>query len=228
MRLPLFLLAPVALTLAACDRPDDAVSPDLANKSVKPAGFQTAQPSLVRSLLPQASLKPLLTVGDPLPGQESNPDPEQRVWAPIPDGLGAFLGANGLVLFANHEISSSGVDGQFAYSKVSRLEIDPASLQITAGSYAITGKDAASLFQRLCSATFIGSQEGFTDGWLHNGVYRTLEQVVDFYDRGGGAGIGIDLPNQTLPADRLKLTRTERRELIAFLQSLTDTSRARP
>ncbi|HET7241294.1 MAG TPA: hypothetical protein VFI77_09040, partial [Gemmatimonadales bacterium] len=46
--------------------------------------------------------------------------------------------------------------------------------------------------------------------------------------RGGGAGIGIALPNQTLPADRLKITRTERRELIAFLQSLTDTSRARP
>jgi len=63
---------------------------------------------------------------------------------------------------------------------------------------------------------------------MHNGVFSTLSQVVDFYDRGGGAGIGIDLPNQTLPADRLKLTRTERRELIAFLQSLTDTSRARP
>jgi cytochrome c peroxidase len=67
-----------------------------------------------------------------------------------------------------------------------------------------------------------------TAPYMHNGVYRTLEQVVDFYDRGGGAGIGIALPNQTLPADRLKLTRTERRELIAFLQSLIDTSRARP
>jgi cytochrome c peroxidase len=63
---------------------------------------------------------------------------------------------------------------------------------------------------------------------MHNGVYRTLGQVVDFYDRGGGAGIGIDLPNQTLAADRLELTRTERRELIAFLQTLTDTSRVRP
>jgi hypothetical protein len=186
MRVPLFLLAPAALTLAACDRPDDAVSPDFANKSVKPAGFQTAQPSLVRSLLPSASLKPLLTVGDPLPGQESNPDPEQRVWAPIPDGLGAFLGANGLVLFANHEISSSGVDGQFAYSKVSRLEIDPATLQVTAGSYPITGKDAASLFQRLCSATFIGSQEGFTDGWFFTGEESTT---------GGAQGIQLAVSN---------------------------------
>jgi len=67
-----------------------------------------------------------------------------------------------------------------------------------------------------------------TAPYRHNGVYRTLHQVVDFYDRGGGAGIGIALPNQTLPADRLKLTSTERRELIAFLQTLTDTSRAGP
>ncbi len=45
-----------------------------------------------------------------------------------------------------------------------------------------------------------------TAPYMHNGVYRTLEEVVDFYDRGGGAGIGIDLPNQTLPPDKLNLT----------------------
>jgi cytochrome c peroxidase len=67
-----------------------------------------------------------------------------------------------------------------------------------------------------------------TAPYMHNGVYRTLEQVVDFYDRGGGAGIGATLPNQTLPTDRLELTRRERRELIAFLGTLTDTSRGRP
>ncbi len=30
-----------------------------------------------------------------------------------------------------------------------------------------------------------------TAPYMHNGVYRTLEQVVDFYDRGGGAGLGV-------------------------------------
>jgi len=38
-----------------------------------------------------------------------------------------------------------------------------------------------------------------TAPYMHNGVYSDLEQVMDFYNRGGGAGIGIALDNQTLP-----------------------------
>ncbi len=63
-----------------------------------------------------------------------------------------------------------------------------------------------------------------TSPYMHNGVYRTLEQVVDFYDRGGGAGIGIALPNQTLSDRPLHLSRDEGRALIAFLRTLTDSS----
>ena len=63
-----------------------------------------------------------------------------------------------------------------------------------------------------------------TAPYMHNGVYRTLDDVVDFYDRGGGAGIGLDLPNQTLPPDSLHLSRTEKRSLVAFMRALTDTS----
>lgn len=63
-----------------------------------------------------------------------------------------------------------------------------------------------------------------TAPYMHNGVYATLEQVVDFYDRGGGAGIGIELPNQTLPTTPLRLTEQEKRSLVAFMRSLTDTS----
>ena len=47
---------------------------------------------------------------------------------------------------------------------------------------------------------------------MHNGVYRTLEDVVDFYDRGGGAGIGIELPNQTLSPEPLRLSAREKRD----------------
>ncbi|HYW31245.1 MAG TPA: cytochrome c peroxidase [Gemmatimonas sp.] len=65
-----------------------------------------------------------------------------------------------------------------------------------------------------------------TAPYMHNGVYRTLEEVVDFYNRGGGAGIGISLPNQTLPADSLGLSRAEQRALVRFMRALTDTSGA--
>lgn len=66
-----------------------------------------------------------------------------------------------------------------------------------------------------------------TAPYMHNGVYRTLESVVDFYNRGGGVGIGIALDHQTLPSDTLGLTAREQGALVSFLGALTDTSRVR-
>jgi cytochrome c peroxidase len=62
-----------------------------------------------------------------------------------------------------------------------------------------------------------------TAPYMHNGVYPTLDQVVDFYDRGGGEGIGAKVPGQTLPDSRLNLTVEEKRALVAFMGALTDT-----
>lgn len=61
-----------------------------------------------------------------------------------------------------------------------------------------------------------------TAPYMHNGVYETLEEVIEFYNVGGGAGMGIDNPYQTLPADSLHLSELEKQALIAFLNSLTD------
>jgi cytochrome c peroxidase len=61
---------------------------------------------------------------------------------------------------------------------------------------------------------------GQTAPYMHNGVYNTLEQVVDFYDKGGGTGLGFPLANQTLPSEKLQLTRAEKRALVAFMTSL--------
>ncbi len=59
-----------------------------------------------------------------------------------------------------------------------------------------------------------------TAPYMHNGVFRTLEEVVDFYDRGGGNGLGFNLENQTLPFDKLSLTDPEKKALVAFLKIL--------
>lgn len=59
-----------------------------------------------------------------------------------------------------------------------------------------------------------------TAPYMHNGVYQTLEQVIDFYDKGGGNGLGFALPNQTLPDQKLALTPREKEALIAFLRAL--------
>jgi len=63
-----------------------------------------------------------------------------------------------------------------------------------------------------------------TAPYMHNGVYATLEEVIDFYNRGGGAGIGIELENQTLPPDPLKLSSDEKKQIISFIDALTDTT----
>ncbi len=61
-----------------------------------------------------------------------------------------------------------------------------------------------------------------TAPYMHNGVYNTLEEVVDFYNKGGGVGLGFNLPNQTLPFDELKLSDKEIKEIVAFMKTLTD------
>lgn len=61
-----------------------------------------------------------------------------------------------------------------------------------------------------------------TKPYMHNGVFTNLEQVIDFYDAGGGAGHGLKVSNQTLSSDSLHLTNAEKKELIAFIRSLNE------
>ncbi len=62
-----------------------------------------------------------------------------------------------------------------------------------------------------------------TAPYMHNGVYQTLEEVMDFYNKGGGIGLGFEVPNQTLPFDSLSLNSGEIQDVISFMESLTDT-----
>ncbi len=62
-----------------------------------------------------------------------------------------------------------------------------------------------------------------TAPYMHNGVFKTLREVVEFYNVGGGAGLGFDVFNQTLPPDSLHLTQQEISDLVAFMETLTDT-----
>jgi len=61
-----------------------------------------------------------------------------------------------------------------------------------------------------------------TKPYMHNGVFKTMMQLVDFYDGGGGVGRGLLVPNQTLSGDSLHLTKQEKLDLIAFISSLNE------
>ncbi len=60
--------------------------------------------------------------------------------------------------------------------------------------------------------------------YMHNGAYKSLEEVMSFYNKGGGSGFGINIPHQTLSTDKLKLSKSEIKDLIIFMKSLTDSS----
>jgi cytochrome c peroxidase len=62
-----------------------------------------------------------------------------------------------------------------------------------------------------------------TAPYMHNGVYQTLEEVIEFYNKGGGKGLGISPPNQSLPFDKLGLSGKEKHYLVEFLKTLDTT-----
>ena len=66
-----------------------------------------------------------------------------------------------------------------------------------------------------------------TAPYMHNGVYNTFEEVIKFYELGGGNGIGMNLEYQTLPFDNLQLTEKEKQDIISFIKTLTDTSESK-
>jgi cytochrome c peroxidase len=63
-----------------------------------------------------------------------------------------------------------------------------------------------------------------TAPYMHNGVFETLEEVLDFYAGGGGRGLGLDVPLQDDKIRKFTLTPQEKADLIAFLLALTDES----
>lgn len=61
-----------------------------------------------------------------------------------------------------------------------------------------------------------------TGPYMHNGRYKSLTEVLVFYNRGGGAGLGLQTPEQTLSTQPLHLSSHEIGEIVRFLQALTD------
>jgi len=63
-----------------------------------------------------------------------------------------------------------------------------------------------------------------TAPYMHNGRFSTLEEVVDFYARGGGPGMGVPTPNLDDKIRPIHFTDQQRADLIAFMNALTDES----
>ncbi len=63
---------------------------------------------------------------------------------------------------------------------------------------------------------------GKTGPYMHNGGYKTLQEVMEFYNKGGGKGFGLKADNQTLSDAPLNLSEKEMSEIIDFMNALND------
>ncbi len=60
--------------------------------------------------------------------------------------------------------------------------------------------------------------------YMHNGAFQTLEQVVRFYNQGGGRGLGLNVPNQAPEVRPLHLSFQDEAAIVRFLEALSDDS----
>lgn len=61
-----------------------------------------------------------------------------------------------------------------------------------------------------------------TAPYMHNGGYRTLKEVMNFYNKGGGKSFGFKVENQTLSDSPLQLSDAEIDAIIEFMKALDD------
>ncbi len=110
--------------------------------------------------------------------------------------------------FVSSEFEVLGVPGDTSYTAISedkgRYDVNPAT----------------ETFHAFRTGSLRNSE--FTGPYMHNGVFASLNQVVDFYDGGGGAGRGLPVDNQTLSSDSLHLTMGEKDKLVTFMKSLNE------
>jgi hypothetical protein len=162
-----FALAVAALAMPAAARHD--------------RGFKTSQAAMLDPVVPGATVEPLITVGETLPGSTYR-------FESIPDGISLRKGRHGEVsAYVNHETSTvpfpftpaTGVGfNDFTNALLSKLTLDRSG-GVLAGSYVIP--DEAN-YQRFCSNFLVSRKHGF-----ERPLVFTNEEATDLVNRTGTA-----------------------------------------
>jgi len=111
---------------------------------------------------------------------------------------------HGGALFTDHGYHNNGLDEQ------------PAD----AGRADVTGKDA----DRGKFSTPTLRNIALTAPYMHDGRFKTLEEVVDHYSEGVKRGGNLDPNLAKHPPEGMQLSTADKKALVAFLHSLTDTN----
>ncbi len=110
--------------------------------------------------------------------------------------------------FISSEFEVLGVPQDLSYSKLSSDK----------GRYVVN--PAGEMLDAFRTGSVRNSE--YTKPYMHNGIFKTLTEVIDFYDAGGGVGKGLKVTNQTLSSDSLHLSQSEKNNLIDFIKSLNE------
>jgi hypothetical protein len=166
----LVLFAVSALAIAVVAVPAAADRGKSSNR-----GFLTSQAAMLDPAVPGATVKPLITVGETLPGTN-------YMFESIPDGISLLRGRHGKVqAYVNHETSTvpfpAGFN-DFTNALLSKLTLSKSG-GVLAGSYVIP--DSAN-YQRFCSNFLASRKHGFEFPLLF-----TNEEATDFVNRTGTA-----------------------------------------
>ncbi|MEO6305386.1 MAG: cytochrome C peroxidase, partial [Bacteroidia bacterium] len=97
---------------------------------------------------------------------------------------------------------------------------DSKTVDMDSGRVLITGKNIHTYSFKTPGIRNIES----TFPYMHNGSYKTIEQVIEFYSKGGSAISKQKIDHQTLPFDSLQLSPKEKEDIKLFLLSLADNS----
>jgi cytochrome c peroxidase len=147
-------------------------------------------------------------------------------------GLALFQGKAGCIrchngaLLSDQDFHATGVGPHPAFSHVALRQIAVRYFHVASGVSEDIYRNANSdpgLFLSTRRPEDVGKfrtpslrELTHTAPYMHNGIFHTLEEVIDFYKKGGG-----DAPNKSSRLKPFQLADDERRDLIAFLESLS-------
>jgi cytochrome c peroxidase len=133
-------------------------------------------------------------------------------------GLDVFAGAGRCARCHVPPLFGGSRPTDFAVAIVAALGVPTApgrkELDRDAGRFDVTARP----LDRGAFKTPTARNAALTAPYFHHGRFATLEQVVDFYDTGGGVGAGLEVPNQDPDVRPLKLTAQQKRDLVHFMR----------
>src|SRR5829696_3547468 len=170
-------LVVLALTLqfgGAALAQDGASTPEVSPNApqVAPGEFTQERPYLVAEDPNTLEIQPLLTSGEAI---------DDYQMAGTPDGLGAYVDGDDVVVFMNHEWRR-GEENNLTDARVSLLTLDPSTAAVTSGDYVIDGSEG---YRSFCSAFLAGPEVGFDEP-----VFLTGEENVE--GEHGGISLAVD------------------------------------